>query len=161
MHVPIQPLSITALLAAVFLVDRLDLFERENIHIPAQALARSVPGMQFVSTALGASCTGEGLVCGFALLCWCISLDACIQGIWLVPAVEVLNGVIKWLFGRPRPGWNDPRIDVRSVSHEYSFPSSHAMLSWSLATFYAYYYEAHDESGDSRHRRELRRRPSR
>ena len=65
-----------------------------------------------------------------------------------MPAVEVLNGVIKWLFGRPRPGWNDPRIDVRSVSHEYSFPSSHAMLSWSLATFYAYYYEAHDESGD-------------
>lgn len=129
-------------------VDALDLFERSYIHVPIQSLVKSVPGAQTLSTLLGASCTGEGLVVGFAFLCWCISVDACIKGIWLVPIVEVLNGLTKWCFGRPRPGWNDPRIDVRSVSHEYSFPSSHAMLSWSLSTFFALYWQAYSSPQD-------------
>ena len=51
-------------------------------------------------------------------LCWCVSSKACVDGIWLVPVVEVLNGLNKWQFGRPRPGWNDPRVDIRSLSHE-------------------------------------------
>ena len=134
--------------SALSLLDRIDLWERQTFHLPLQALARSVPGAQTLSTTLGATCTGEGLVCGFAFLCWCLSVEACIQGIWLVPVVEVLNGLIKWAFGRPRPGWNDPRVDVRSTSHEYSFPSSHAMLSWSLATFFALYWQAHSDDGD-------------
>jgi membrane-associated phospholipid phosphatase len=134
--------------SALSALDRLDLWERETFHLPLQQLAGAVPGMQTLSTALGATCTGEGLVCGFAFLCWCLSVEACTRGIWLVPVVEVLNGLIKWVFGRPRPGWNDPRVDVRSVSHEYSFPSSHAMLSWSLATFFAFYWQAHDSRGD-------------
>ena len=121
-------------------LDRFDKFEREYFHIPMQALAKSIPGMCTLMTTFGATCTGEGLVSFFGLLCWTISVNACIHGIWLVPVVEVLNGLIKWQFGRPRPGWNDPRVDVLSTSHEYSFPSSHAMLSWSLATFFAYYW---------------------
>ena len=120
--------------------DALDRFEREYFHLPLQSFARHVPGMRTLMTSFGASCTGEGLVCGFALLCWAISVNACICGIWLVPVVEVLNGLIKWQFGRPRPGWNDPRVEIRSTSHEYSFPSSHAMLSWSLSTFFANYW---------------------
>ena len=133
--------------SALGALDRVDLWERETFHLPLQALAASIPGAQTLSMMLGATCTGEGLVCGFALLCWCISVEACIRGIWLVPVVEVLNGLIKWIFGRPRPGWNDPRVDVRSISHEYTFPSSHAMLSWSLASFFSLYWQAHDISG--------------
>ena len=84
-------------------LDLLDSFEREVFHLPMQALARAVPGCHTVMTAFGATCTGEGLVCAFAFLGWCLSVRACIDGIWLVPIVEVLNGLLKWGFGRPRP----------------------------------------------------------
>lgn len=130
-------------------LDRVDTFEREVFHLPMQALARAVPGCHTVMTAFGATCTGEGLVCAFAFLGWCLSVRACIDGIWLVPIVEVLNGLLKWGFGRPRPGWNDARIDIRSVSHEYSFPSSHAMLSWSLTAYMSSYWMEHVGSGIS------------
>jgi membrane-associated phospholipid phosphatase len=130
-------------------LDKMDAFERDFFHIPLQSLARSIPGVQTMMTCFGLSCTGEGLVCGFGLLCWTISVKACITCIWLVPIVEVLNGLIKWQFGRPRPGWNDPRVEVRATSHEYSFPSSHAMLSWSLFTFFAHYWWDHVGSQQS------------
>ena len=120
--------------------DGLDQWERNMFHIPLQSFAKNIYGLQTLMTCFGATCTGEILVCSFGLLCWTISVNACVNGIWLVPVIEVLSGVIKWQFGRPRPGWNDPRVLIRSTSHEYSFPSSHAMLSWSLATFMANYW---------------------
>ena len=122
-------------------MSQLDQFQREYFHLPLQTFSKSIFGLPILMTAFGATCTGEGLVSAFGLLCWTISVQACVDGIWLVPIVEVLNGLIKWQFGRPRPGWNDPNVDIRSTSHEYSFPSSHAMLSWSLATFMALYWQ--------------------
>ena len=124
-------------------LDDIDSYEREHFHLPLQAFAKKVPGMQLLMTCFGLSCTGESLVCLFGLLGWTISVEACTTGIWLVPVVEVLNGLIKWQFGRPRPGWNDFRVEVRSTSHEYSFPSSHSMLSWSLSSFFANYWWKH------------------
>ena len=48
-------------------VDRLDLFERENVHIPAQALARSVPGCSSCQRHSGKLHRGRAGF-GFALL---------------------------------------------------------------------------------------------
>ena len=91
--------------------DEIDSFEREHFHLPLQAFAKRVPGMPLLMTCFGLSCTGESLVCLFGLLGWTISVKACTTGIWLVPVVEVLNGLIKWQFGRPRPGWKPSQND--------------------------------------------------
>lgn len=53
-----------------------------------------------------------------------------------VPISEISNGLIKWYFRVPRPGWVDRSIELRAWSHEYSFPSSHAQIIFSLATFF-------------------------
>ena len=37
----------------------------------------------------------------------------CIYGIWLVPTSEVLNGILKWYFRVPRPGWADPKVEMK------------------------------------------------
>ena len=49
---------------------------------------------------------------------------------------EISNGLIKWYFRVPRPGWVDRNIEMRAWSHEYSFPSSHAQIIFSLVVFF-------------------------
>jgi len=95
-----------------------------------------IPGMNAVMHTVGHIGTGEILVTFFAFLFWCMDPVLCNTGIWLVPIAEISNGLIKWQFQHPRPGWVDTEIDIRSVSHEYSFPSSHAMITSSLAAFF-------------------------
>jgi hypothetical protein len=51
---------------------------------------------------------------------------------------QVLNGILKWHFHEPRPGWVDKDIKLREWSDEYSFPSSHAQIVWSLANFFTF-----------------------
>lgn len=84
---------------------------------------------------LGHLCSGEGLVGIHAALYWVISPYLCVYGIWLVPVMEIANGLIKWVARAPRPGWTNPDIELRAWSHEYSFPSSHAQVSFALSTF--------------------------
>mmetsp|Transcript_26227 Transcript_26227/g.42480 ORF Transcript_26227/g.42480 Transcript_26227/m.42480 type:complete len:327 (+) Transcript_26227:193-1173(+) len=87
---------------------------------------------------LGQVCTGEGLVVCFALLNWCFDNRMGTQGIWLVPIAEVLNGMIKWVFQVGRPGWvHKSVVQKGGTSHEYSFPSSHSMISFSLAVYFS------------------------
>ena len=96
----------------------------------------TVPGVSTFMHTVGHIGTGEVLVTFFALLYWCLDSDLCVTGIWLVPVAEITNGLIKWQFQQPRPGWVDREIDIRSASHEYSFPSSHSMIICSLAAFF-------------------------
>jgi hypothetical protein len=110
-------------------------WERRHIIVALQKL-RGVPGVSTAMSTLGHIGTGEVLVTFFALLYWCLDQDLCVTGIWLVPAAEISNGILKWLFQQPRPGWVDAKIALLSTSHEYSFPSSHAMITGSLASFF-------------------------
>lgn len=52
---------------------------------------------------------------------------------WLVPSVEIGCGLLKWYFGHPRPIWCSEHVTMRAASHEFSFPSSHSMMSFALA----------------------------
>jgi len=85
----------------------------------------------------GETCTGEGLVVFFAVLNWSLSTKMGTEGIWLVPVAEISNGLIKWAFRMPRPGWSDSSVALLATSHEYSFPSSHSMISFSMATYFS------------------------
>ena len=71
-----------------------------------------------------------------ACLYWCLDQHKCIAGIWLVPINEIANGCIKWLVGRARPGWVDPRVRMLAWSDEFSFPSSHAQLAAAVMHFF-------------------------
>jgi len=118
-------------------VDTLKEFEREKIMVPIQSNLSVIPGFKFLMKALGETHTGDGLVVLFAILNWCISHKYGTEGIWLVPIAEIWNGLIKWHFQSPRPCWVDKRVVAMGTSHEYSFPSSHSMLSFSLATYFS------------------------
>ena len=115
------------------LASRLSAFEREALILPVQsALAR----LDWLATALGASVTSVLLLPLFSSLYWALDAPLCLNAIWLVPASEVANGLAKWRVRRPRPGWVDPRVRALSWSAEYSFPSSHSQLAFSLAHFF-------------------------
>lgn len=86
---------------------------------------------------LGQFCSAEFLVPYFAMLYWTLDKFKCVYGIWLLTLSEITNGLLKWWFRVPRPGWVDGQIKMKAWSHEYSFPSSHAQLIWSLATFFS------------------------
>jgi hypothetical protein len=118
-------------------MEALSAWERRNIIVGLQKLHR-VPGLGFIMNAAGHIGTGEVLVTFFAFLHWCLDSEMCMSGIWLVPVAEITNGLIKWQFQHPRPGWVDMDVEIRSggVSHEYSFPSSHTMITSSLAAFF-------------------------
>lgn len=89
---------------------------------------------------LGETCTGDGLVVFFAILNWCVDNRWGTEAIWLIPISEILNGLIKWTFRHPRPTWVDKSVRQfgHSAAHELSFPSSHAMLTFSLAVYFAH-----------------------
>ena len=116
-------------------MEALSAWERKHIMVGFQSLHR-VPGLNVFMHNVGHIGTGEVLVTFFAFLFWCLDPFLCNSGIWLVPVAEISNGLIKWQFQHPRPGWVDAKIDIRSVSHEYSFPSSHAMITSALAAFF-------------------------
>ena len=73
----------------------------------------------------------------FATLYWILDKHKCLNGIWLIPISEILNGTLKWLYRVPRPGWVDSGVEMKAWSHEYSFPSSHAQIIWALATYFS------------------------
>jgi len=84
---------------------------------------------------LGQICSGEFMVPYLAFLYWFLDRHKGVYMVWLIPLSELLNGIMKWYFRVPRPGWVDPRIQMLAWSHEYSFPSSHAQMIWALASF--------------------------
>lgn len=86
---------------------------------------------------LGQFCSADFMVPYFATLFWVLDKFKCIYGIWLIPVSEIVNGMLKWYFRVPRPGWIDKNVEMRAWSHEYSFPSSHAQMIWALATFFS------------------------
>ena len=83
--------------------------------------------------AIAQVCSGDFLVVYFGVLYWNVNQAACVRYIWLVPVVEIACGFLKWYFGHPRPIWCDEKITMRAASHEFSFPSSHSMMSFALA----------------------------
>jgi membrane-associated phospholipid phosphatase len=91
-----------------------------------------------VSGLLGKFCSGEVLPIYFAIMYWVLDRYKCMYGIWLVPTSEIVNGLLKWHYHTPRPGWVDRTIKLREWSDEYSFPSSHAQIVWSLANFFTF-----------------------
>ena len=112
--------------------DPISVLERERLILPLQRLrALDVP-----SGLLGYSVQGEAILPVFACLYWCLDQHKCIAGIWLVPINEIANGCIKWLVGRARPGWVDPRVRMLAWSDEFSFPSSHAQLAAAVMHFF-------------------------
>lgn len=110
-------------------------WERTRLMVPLQRL-HAAP-LSLVMHALGEACTGDGLVVLFALLNWCVNNRMGTEGIWLVPVSEITNGLLKWAFRAPRPSWVSDDIVQGGKSNEYSFPSSHAMISFSLAVYFA------------------------
>ena len=116
------------------------------------------------------ACTGSTWC---VLACTCL-LVGCVFGVPVslpsfavvrglqVPLTEIINGLMKWHFRVPRPGWVDRSIDLRAWSHEYvtshvngfawlhahllvvtpaalnrySFPSSHAQIMTAVVTFF-------------------------
>ena len=70
------------------------------------------------------------------ILYWCLDQHKCIAGIWLVPINEIINGCIKWLVRRARPGWISGKVQMLGWSSEYSFPSSHSQLSAAVMHFF-------------------------
>lgn len=114
-------------------------FERTNIMLPLQSAFKDNAVVATSAHLLGEACTGDGLVVLFAVLNWCVDTRFGTEGIWLVPVSEIANGLMKWTARAPRPVWVDDRLVQlgSSSSHEFSFPSSHAMISFSLATYFA------------------------
>jgi len=110
-------------------------WERENIMYALQRIKSPL----FAKTMwfLGQFCSADFLVPYFAVLYWTLDKYKCIYGIWLVPISEMINGILKWFFRVPRPGWVDPKVEMKAWSHEYSFPSSHSQMIWALATFFS------------------------
>ena len=116
----------------VGLVGRLSQWERTWIMVPMQRLRfLDVP-----SQALAVFGMVEFLVVVFATLYWCLDQHKNVCGIWLVPLNEILNGCIKWLTRRGRPGWADERVELREWSDEFSFPSSHTQITAALALWF-------------------------
>ena len=107
-------------------------WERDTIILPLQSLRK----FDIPTKLLGWSVQGESLLVLFACLYWAVDQYKCYAGIWLVPVSEVANGLIKWVTQRPRPLWEDERVQTRGWSSEYSFPSSHSQLAMALATFF-------------------------
>lgn len=110
-------------------------WEREQIMYRLQKYNN--PVFAKVMWFLGQFCSADFMVPYFATLYWVLDKFKCIYGIWLIPVSEIVNGMLKWYFRVPRPGWTDPKIEMRAWSHEYSFPSSHAQMIWALATFFS------------------------
>lgn len=50
----------------------------------------------------------------------------------------IVEGLMKFVFARPRPGLSDGALVIAS-SGWYSFPSSHAAISWALAAILSFY----------------------
>jgi len=121
---------------SVFHEDRFGLkWEREQIMIPLQKCLDKIRGIPEAMHLLGMF-ADEFLVPYFALLYWLLDKYKCVYGIWLVPISEIFNGCMKWYYNIPRPGWVDANVRLRSWNHEFSFPSSHSQIIWSLATFF-------------------------
>ena len=106
--------------------------EREWLILPLQRLR----SFDLFAQLLGYSAQSEALLPLFATLYWCIDQHKCLAGIWLVPIAEISNGCVKWLTRRARPAWVDQRVRLLAWSSEFSFPSSHAQIAWSLAVFF-------------------------
>lgn len=94
--------------------------------------------IELSSWVLGKFCSGEVLPMYFAMMYWVLDRYKCVYGIWLVPMSEVINGLLKWHYHTPRPGWVDRDIKLREWSDEYSFPSSHSQIVWALANFFTF-----------------------
>lgn len=110
-------------------------WEREQIMYRLQKIKQ--PHFAKLMWFLGQFCSADFMVPYFATLYWVLDKFKCIYGIWLIPISEIANGMLKWYFRVPRPGWVDPKIQMKAWSHEYSFPSSHAQMIWALATFFS------------------------
>lgn len=111
---------------------RLSEWERAAIILPCQRMTH----FDALSKALGLTVQGESILVVFACLYWALDQYKCVAGIWLVPVLEVANGCVKWLTHRPRPSWEDERVQPHGWSSEYSFPSSHSQLAMALAVFF-------------------------
>lgn len=107
-------------------------WERAAIILPCQRMTQ----FDALSRALGLTVQGESVLVVFACLYWALDQYKCVAGIWLVPILEVVNGCVKWLTHRPRPSWEDERVQPHGWSSEYSFPSSHSQLAMALAVFF-------------------------
>lgn len=78
----------------------------------------------------------NGLTAYFAALYWLIDKHQCVYGVWLIPASVLVNGILKWCFRVPRPGWSDPNLGMKvtlagvcvlDVCVEYLCLSSHSI----------------------------------
>lgn len=103
---------------------------REKIMYPLQRL--STPALDAVMWFLGQFCSADVMIPYFTALYWCLDKHKCVEGVWLIPISEIVNGALKWYYQVPRPGWVDPKIQLKAWSHEWSFPSSHSQIIWAL-----------------------------
>jgi hypothetical protein len=88
-------------------------WERQNLMVPLQRIGAKIPGFSELMWALGQFCSSDFLVPYFAFLYWVFSQELCIYGIWLVPISETTNGLMKWYFQVPRPGWVDSSVEMK------------------------------------------------
>jgi membrane-associated phospholipid phosphatase len=116
-------------------LDRLLRLEREGAAVLQARF--SPPGFAPLMHALGDLIAGEPILLYFSFLFWAVDRRACLEGIWLVPVMEIVCCLLKWRFGEPRPGWvKGSPVKILAASHEFSFPSSHAAISVALALFF-------------------------